>query len=76
MLAISETPYDPSVINPGFEWYCNSVKQLAASLTGERQVLSTTLPDPAKYPAKVDALISSNVKRAEFCNIHSTIVDC
>ena len=25
MFAISETPYDPFVINPGFEWYSTIV---------------------------------------------------
>ena len=45
--------------NPGFEWFCSSIEQVSHSLTGSNRSFTTTLPDPAKYPAKVDALITS-----------------
>ena len=45
--------------NPGFEWYCASIEEVSRLLTSGNQSFTTTLPDPAKYPAKVDALISS-----------------
>lgn len=45
--------------NPGFEWFCNSIEQVSRILTSGDMTFSTTLPDPAKYPAKVDALITS-----------------
>ena len=45
--------------NPGFEWYCQSIEEVSRILTGRGMTLTTTLPDPAKYPAKVDALITS-----------------
>ena len=45
--------------NPGFEWFCNSIEQLSRILTSGDKTFTTTLPDPTKYPAKVDALISS-----------------
>ena len=45
--------------NPGFEWFCNSIEQVSRILTSKDAAFTTTLPDPAKYPAKVDALITS-----------------
>ena len=45
--------------NPGFEWFCNSIEQVSRILTSGDMTFTTTLPDPAKYPAKVDALITS-----------------
>lgn len=45
--------------NPGFEWFCSSIEQVSRILTGRGATFTTTLPDPAKYPAKVDALITS-----------------
>ena len=45
--------------NPGFEWFCNSIEQVSRILTSREAAFTTTLPDPAKYPAKVDALITS-----------------
>ena len=45
--------------NPGFEWFCNSIEQVSSILTSRDMTFSTTLPDPAKYPTKVDALITS-----------------
>ena len=45
--------------NPGFEWFCSSIEQVSHNLTGSDRNFTTTLPDPAKYPAKVDALITS-----------------
>ena len=45
--------------NPGFEWFCNSIEQVSRLLTSRDMTFSTTLPDPAKYPARVDALITS-----------------
>ena len=52
----------PSVttgVNPGFEWFCSSIEQVSRILTSRGATFTTTLPDPAKYPAKVDALITS-----------------
>ncbi len=45
--------------NPGFEWFCRSIEQVSRILTSRGATFTTTLPDPAKYPAKVDALITS-----------------
>ena len=45
--------------NPGFEWFCKSIEQVSRILTSGNMTFTTTLPDPAKYPAKVDALITS-----------------
>ena len=45
--------------NPGFEWFCSSIEQVSRILTSRGTTFTTTLPDPAKYPAKVDALITS-----------------
>ncbi len=45
--------------NPGFEWFCKSIEQVSRDLTSGDMTFTTTLPDPDKYPAKVDALISS-----------------
>ena len=45
--------------NPGFEWFCSSIEQVSRILTSRGATFTTTLPDPAKYPAKVDALITS-----------------
>lgn len=45
--------------NPGFEWFCKSIEQVSRDLTSWDMTFTTTLPDPDKYPAKVDALISS-----------------
>ena len=45
--------------NPGFEWYCKSIEQVSRILTSRGMTFTTTLPDPAKYPARVDALITS-----------------
>ena len=45
--------------NPGFEWFCNSIEQVSRILTSREAAFTTTRPDPAKYPAKVDALITS-----------------
>ena len=45
--------------NPGFEWFCASIEQVSRSLTSSNTTFTTTLPDPDKYPAKVDALITS-----------------
>ena len=45
--------------NPGFEWFCNSIEQVSRILTSGDKTFTTTLPDPTKYPAKVDALITS-----------------
>ena len=45
--------------NPGFEWFCNSIEQVSRLLTSRDMTFSTTQPDPAKYPARVDALITS-----------------
>ena len=45
--------------NPGFEWFCNSIEQVSRILTNRDAAFTTTLPDPAKYPTKVDALITS-----------------
>lgn len=45
--------------NPGFEWFCNSIEQVSRILTSRDMTFTTTLPDPTKYPAKVEALITS-----------------
>lgn len=45
--------------NPGFEWFCASIEQVSRILTSSDKTFTTTLPDPDKYPAKVDALITS-----------------
>ncbi|MBQ3362905.1 MAG: C10 family peptidase [Muribaculaceae bacterium] len=45
--------------NPGFEWFCQSIEEVSRIVTGRDIGFTTTLPDPAKYPAKVDALITS-----------------
>ena len=45
--------------NPGFEWFCASIEQVSHILTSSDKTFTTTLPDPDKYPAKVDALITS-----------------
>ena len=45
--------------NPGFEWFCSSIEEVSRTLTSSDMAFTTTLPDPAKYPAKVDALITS-----------------
>lgn len=45
--------------NPGFEWFCKSIEQVSRDLTSGDMTFTTTLPDPDKYPAKVDALITS-----------------
>ena len=45
--------------NPGFEWFCNSIEDVSRILTRSDQTFTTTLPDPDKYPVKVDALITS-----------------
>ena len=45
--------------NPGFEWFCSSIEQVSRILTSGGVNFTTTLPDPTKYPAKVDALIAS-----------------
>ena len=45
--------------NPGFEWFCNSIEQVSRILTSGDKTFTTTLPDTTKYPAKVDALITS-----------------
>ena len=45
--------------NPGFEWFCNSIEEVSRILTSGNKSFTTTLPDPDKYPAKVDALITS-----------------
>lgn len=45
--------------NPGFEWFCKSIEQVSRDLTSGNMTFTTTLPDPDKYPAKVDALITS-----------------
>lgn len=45
--------------NPGFEWFCNSIEQVSRILTSGNMTFTTTLPDLDKYPAKVDALITS-----------------
>ena len=45
--------------NPGFEWFCNSIEQVSRILTSGGKTFTTTLPDPDRYPAKVDALIAS-----------------
>lgn len=46
-------------VNPGFEWFCSSIEEVSRLLTSSNMAFTTTLPDPAKYPAKVDALITS-----------------
>ena len=45
--------------NPGFEWFCSGIEQVSRILTSRDMTFTTTLPDPTKYPAKVDALITS-----------------
>lgn len=45
--------------NPGFEWFCSSIEEVSSILTSGNRTFTTTLPDPDKYPAKVDALITS-----------------
>jgi hypothetical protein len=45
--------------NPGFEWFCKSIEQVSRNLTSGDMTFTTTLPDPDKYSAKVDALITS-----------------
>ena len=45
--------------NPGFEWFCSSIEEVSRILTSGNRTFTTTLPDPNKYPAKVDALITS-----------------
>lgn len=45
--------------NPGFEWFCSSIEEVSRILTSGNMTFTTTLPDPAMYPAKVDALITS-----------------
>ena len=50
---------DTAQANPGFEWFCASIEQVSRILTSSDKTFTTTLPDPDKYPAKVDALITS-----------------
>lgn len=45
--------------NPGFEWFCSSIEEVSRILTNGDMTFTTTLPDPDKYPAKVEALITS-----------------
>ena len=45
--------------NRGFEWFCSSIEEVSRILTSGNRTFTTTLPDPNKYPAKVDALITS-----------------
>ncbi len=45
--------------NPGFEWFCSSIEEVSRILTSGNMTFTTTLPDSAMYPAKVDALITS-----------------
>ena len=45
--------------NPGFEWFCSGIEEVSRILTSRDMAFTTTLPDPSKYPAKVDALITS-----------------
>ncbi len=60
VLAVGECRTSGATLaNPGFEWYCSSIEEVSRILTGRDIAFTTTLPDPGKYPAKVDALITS-----------------
>ena len=60
VLAVGECRTSGAALaNPGFEWYCSSIEEVSRILTGRDMAFTTTLPDPGKYPAKVDALITS-----------------
>ena len=60
VLAVGECRTSGATLaNPGFEWYCSSIEEVSRILTGRDMAFTTTLPDPGKYPAKVDALITS-----------------
>lgn len=59
VLAVSETALTSSRPNPGFEWFCTSVEEVSRVLTQQSQRFTTTLPDPEKYPAKVEALMQT-----------------
>ena len=43
---------DPSSNNPGFNWWMNAVKNSPS-------VMPTTSPDPARFPTRVDSLITT-----------------
>lgn len=55
----SRTSGTTAQFNPGFEWFCSSIEEVSRTLTSSDMAFTTTLPDHAKYPAKVDALIKS-----------------
>jgi hypothetical protein len=60
VLAVGDSrPSGAAQANPGFEWFCSSIEEVSRILTSREMSFTTTLPDPAKYPAKVDALITS-----------------
>lgn len=60
VLAVSESALESGDgKNPGFEWYCASVEKVSRLLTQQDKHFTTTLPDPDKYPAKVEALIKT-----------------
>ena len=60
VLAVGEARTSGTIqTNPGFEWYCASIEEVSRILSNRDITFTTTLPDPTKYPAKVDALITS-----------------
>ena len=60
VLAVGNGPSSVTAqANPGFEWFCNNIEQVSRILISRDMTFTTTLPDPTKYPAKVDALITS-----------------
>ena len=60
VLAVGNGPSSVTAqANPGFEWFCNNIEHVSRILTSRDVAFTTTLPDPAKYPAQVDALITS-----------------
>ena len=60
VLAVSASKLEDSdKPNPGFEWYCSSVEEVARLLSLHDKQLTTTLPDPDKYPRQVDALLTT-----------------